>query len=598
MLLLLLMMMMMSLFPHQLLDIGDMEYFERHRCPPRQAPSSSSSSTEYLTSPFLTDVFIAPPPSPRLIECSMGVLANPSGTGKTASVIGLIDKNAMPWDLTQCYFKTRRFCRLQSLLTYEHAGSLSDKLDITVIVCPPSLITQWADEFTRVAPRLTVRVIKTVKEVKDIVDIVFGAAPPSRDDVIIIIPTLFKKLVDASTGFAWKRVVFDEAPVSVNFSTLERVVTGFTWFLSGGSPEWHVGLGLADVAITRTPLELERFRAQLPPVTYITHPCYDPLFAAVHDLIQDEEEGGGRDVKAMLAHGNIAGVVAALGGVETSPANVYELLRRTKVNKLEAYRSAMHINGTDDHTVFKCETLSRQLEILAERFAAVRTSACSICFDVIRKPVMEPKCNNVFCAECLFKWLRVKKSCPMCRVPVALNSILFLKNDDDDDGDDDDGDDDGDGDDCDDDGDDDDDIIEEEEEGVPRRVLLTKMERIVDIIARTPPHSGGGRFLICSGYNGTFECLRKYLTDNDLSFGDLKGKTTDQRRNALAKYKDGRVPILLLNASTEHDGLNLPETTDVIIYHKFQRDRRAQTIGRAQRLGRSSALRVHDLESV
>jgi len=51
----------------------------------------------------------------------------------------------------------------------------------------------------------------------------------------------------------------------------------------------------------------------------------------------------------------------------------------------------------------------------------------------------------------------------------------------------------------------------------------------------------------------------------------------------------------MLNAQYNGSGLNLQETTDIILYHKFNKFSEEQIIGRANRMGRNDVLYVHQL---
>ena len=60
-------------------------------------------------------------------------------------------------------------------------------------------------------------------------------------------------------------------------------------------------------------------------------------------------------------------------------------------------------------------------------------------------------------------------------------------------------------------------------------------------------------------------------------------------------FKDGKVPVIFLNSNIECAGLNLQETTDIILYHKMNTDIESQILGRANRIGRKISLNVHHL---
>ena len=51
---------------------------------------------------------------------------------------------------------------------------------------------------------------------------------------------------------------------------------------------------------------------------------------------------------------------------------------------------------------------------------------CSICHsNNIQNPVIHKDCNNSFCSDCLFKWLKIKKTCPLCRKNIDKKDLII-----------------------------------------------------------------------------------------------------------------------------------------------------------------------------
>ncbi len=71
--------------------------------------------------------------------------------------------------------------------------------------------------------------------------------------------------------------------------------------------------------------------------------------------------------------------------------------------------------------------------------------------------------------------------------------------------------------------------------------------------------------------------------------------TSAHINNVIAKYKAGEIKCLLLNARFFGSGLNLENTTDIIIYHRMNTELKKQVEGRAQRPGRTCQLKIHEL---
>jgi SNF2 family DNA or RNA helicase len=79
----------------------------------------------------------------------------------------------------------------------------------------------------------------------------------------------------------------------------------------------------------------------------------------------------------------------------------------------------------------------------------------------------------------------------------------------------------------------------------------------------------------------------------------MKG-SHDVIASIVRQYKKGNLDILLVNPKNYGSGLNLENTTDIIMMHKFDNEIERQVIGRAQRYGRQTPLKVwyllHDNE--
>jgi SNF2 family DNA or RNA helicase len=90
--------------------------------------------------------------------------------------------------------------------------------------------------------------------------------------------------------------------------------------------------------------------------------------------------------------------------------------------------------------------------------------------------------------------------------------------------------------------------------------------------------------------------IKEVLAQSNLSFKECKGNVKT-REKVLRNFRIGNVPILFLNAQYNGAGINLQETTDIILYHEMSETVRMQIVGRANRLGRVGELHVHTLTS-
>jgi hypothetical protein len=103
---------------------------------------------------------------------------------------------------------------------------------------------------------------------------------------------------------------------------------------------------------------------------------------------------------------------------------------------------------------------------------------------------------------------------------------------------------------------------------------------------------GDYKLLIFSDFSGTFNLLYSFLSKRNQNYSEIEG-SIESIQQTIDDYKSGKVKILLIDSLHYGAGLNLHETTDVILIHRSER--RQQIIGRAQRIGRQIPLNVHEL---
>ena len=82
--------------------------------------------------------------------------------------------------------------------------------------------------------------------------------------------------------------------------------------------------------------------------------------------------------------------------------------------------------------------------------------------------------------------------------------------------------------------------------------------------------------------------------EEDISYTEIKGNKDSRNRN-ISNYKQGDIRVLFLNSKNNAAGINLEETTDIILYHKMSEYCETQILGRANRIGRKNKLFVHHL---
>ena len=117
---------------------------------------------------------------------------------------------------------------------------------------------------------------------------------------------------------------------------------------------------------------------------------------------------------------------------------------------------------------------------------------------------------------------------------------------------------------------------------------ITQIEQVINIVK----NNTNGKFLIFSDSDATFDLISNVLENNYIDFKQIKGSARE-RNSIIQEYKNGKINVILLNTNNNGTGINFPETTDIIFYHKMSDLKEKQAIGRAERIGRKIPLNVH-----
>lgn len=530
------------LFPHQLASIYQMETFEREK----------KITTEYFTK-----------------ESNIGINADPTGFGKTLSMIGLILRDKMEWN-TETPF-------IFEIVYSESGGRIKkkiikryDKFPTTLVLVSQSIIKQWEKELKNTP--LRVGIISSRKNIDEI--------NPEEYDVILVTPSMYNSLITAHTGYAWKRFIYEE-PGHLRISGMKEIQAGFYWFVTATPNDITlnhrncknsfmreiVGNGWLDFEtqfdgmIFKNDIEFVKNSFNMPPTKYEYHECYNPVLNSVRGFVNDT-------IKTMIEAGNIEGAITALGGGKTG--NIINLVKQKKLEELEEIDAKIRIYTIrNDQERFQEWTdrktrITNQIEELDKKIQYMLKSNCHICLEPLKSPILEPGCQNLFCGECLLTWLSSKSSCPLCRTNVDTTRLIYITG-------------------------------ENEEtkkfKNTQEIRTMTKLEKIVDIIK----NKKDGKFIIFSAYDNTFTPICNALIENNILFTQIKGSIHSREKN-LEGFKNGDISVIFLNTNYNGAGINLQEATDVILYHEMNVNTQTQILGRANRIGRKTSLTVHYLQ--
>ena len=527
-----------QLYPHQLASIHSMEEFENNNI-------------------IYKDNYT--------IDTQIGVNADISGFGKTLAMIGLIVRDKMEWNLDTPFVfeKTEIIANNRIKNTYI---TRFEKLPTTLILVTPNIIGQWVKELNYTSLKY-----ETITKKKDI-----DTIKVENFDVILTVPNVYNMLIGTYKEYAWKRFIFDE-PGHSKVPGMKGIFAKFYWLVSATPNaistlhrkcEGSFMKGLlnnkwasfesqfSDIIIKNNP-EFIKSSFTIPRTFHFYYECYQPIYNALKHFVSPK-------IKTMIEAGNIAGAITSLGGEITD--NIFDIIklkRDEELLEIEAKIQIYTLRNDQEHIeewVNKKMQIMKVIDDIESKFTNMLNEPCSICLDTLQKPILEPNCQNIFCGTCILTWIENKRTCPLCRNIVDTSKLIYIQ---------------------------DKNIAKTNQKS---EIILPKPQKIIDIIKKNK----NGKYLIFSEEQESFTLISKILIENDILFVEIKGHISTIEKN-LDYFKTGKIQVLFLNSNTNAAGINLQETTDIILYHKMPINNENQIIGRANRIGREIDLNVHHL---
>jgi hypothetical protein len=307
------------------------------------------------------------------------------------------------------------------------------------------------------------------------------------------------------------------------------------------------------------------------------------------------------DIMRMLNAGDIEGIIAKLDVVFGNESNIISIITQKYTDDLliKEYELKVAI----ENPKYKAETesisinnkriaikdLKYKISCIEDRIK--NADSCPICIDDFINPIITPCCNNKYCFNCITLSLNVKQNCPSCRNPLDVSKLLVLS--------------------------------EKNKPGINNSGsnasdsklpldLTTYLEKLdyfkskslsytkyenMDKIFELNNNNPVKKYLIFTEYESTLNTKITSILDKwNLKYDRIRGSTATINKQ-LDKYKNpnGETNVLLVNSKFFGSGMNLENTSDIIIMHKMQSDIEMQAIGRAQRFGREGELRIWKL---
>jgi len=548
-----------KLFPHQLVSVYNMEILEKLR------------KIKVGDNVYMTD---------------FGILGDIPGYGKSFSVVSLILRDNMPWDISKRQEKFDIHTINQSLKMVNKTSKVRVKANL--LLCSSTLIEQWKEYFSFVNKNsLKIKEISNRKDFDEKFD-------PNNWDVVIVSSMRYNELIDMMPNVVWKRFIFDEA-ASTHINAMRHINAGFTWFVSAtfrdllrcGGTSAHfmrhffarIDYNMLSYFVIKNSTEFVRHSFKMPDVINVNHVCLNPRVLNVLSSFIDAE------TKTMIAAGDIKSAILRLGGGTALGSNLFDIVSKKQIEKLTQARfsldmwktrrdSGLLVGNEVSFWEKRVSDIEKTIEELKTKYKNLLEEDCTICYSTISDPILIPCCQNIFCGNCIMKWMDTNKTCPMCRSSINVKELVYIKSDQ---------------------GDNKEEHKGDEKEECKKEAKpdkISKQDKVLELVSNGLFEKK--KFLIFSMYDESFLIIRRVLDNHGIDFVEISGSKAT-RDSKLKKFRENKVNVVFLNSRFNGAGINLETATDIILYHEMPQGIRDQVVGRALRIGREQSLTIHNL---
>lgn len=539
---------------------------------------------------------------------NIGILSDNVGSGKSFVILAILLVNETPL----VNFKRTHVYGFDNIYI-EYPKKRDEVLNLSVIVCPFGIVDQW-EGYLKSFHSFNYAKINRTSLLESFLDSYMNY------EVLLLSGTFYKYIADffIENNIKVKRVIFDEAdnastpnartidalfywfvttsyknllypyPVYTSYNVVENnmqvrrrpqmVSTGVlrntfvkTLFvkLLREMPDHDMRSVYHELVVKNTNSYIDS-SFQLPIVENYYIECTDNLMNILHGVMNNNTI-----ISAMNA-GDIKSALNALNknnkGDETQIIN---LVKRDLDINLQNCLSKINYNKSlivqnEDQQKEKIKDLEEEasnirmrIQLLEERIK--NSTMCVICYtSPPAQKTLTSCCKHTFCFTCICKYIsKYDNRCPMCRTEITRleDSLMVIGSE------------------------------ESDQSMSEERVCMSKFDTLSQLMQHFKRRDEKMKVLIFSGFDGSFEHISTVLTNNDLEYGILQGVGLQKTYKRFKKH-DSNLDVLMINSYSFGSGLNLENTTDIILFHNFDEQIENQVIGRGQRPGRTSSLRV------
>jgi len=549
-------------------------------------------------------------PNTIKISTNIGIIGDIVGYGKTLTALSIIAHNP----LENIHINTTKVHSFHSTKAYNYFTAVTENVNIpnfdnminsTLIIVPRGPVyVQW-EKTLKESTTLKYIAIEDLNFIKKHMPTVSNKENSERDiinyfnqfDVVLIKNTTLDRLLNYYSSdrlYSWKRIMIDECHDIIN--KIEIFDYLFIWLISGtyfnmcnkiSSPSYSEYYNIKDILredyinyiLVKCNKDFVKESFKIPPIIEHYHLCKMSKYLKIIKKYINNS------ILDKINANDISGAIKDLGGKNETEEGIATLIcadmNKNLSNKNKEREYIFGLDILEENKAIRLKNIDNEIKIiegkikdLTERITEINTKICSICLDNVTQPIIL-ECTHIFCGSCLFNFLNANtynstniKKCPDCRAEIKstenLTAIVSSKEDITND------------------------IVKVEDDNKIGKGILNKEDTLLEIIKNKPD----GKFIVFSKVD-VFTKIIKLLVSNNITFAELKGNTAHMM-NVLKDFKNGSINVILLTTQYAGYGIDINYATDVVIFHSMAVDKQ-QAIGRAQRVGRTNNLIVHNL---
>lgn len=531
------------------------------------------------------------------LKTQVGIIGDSVGSGKSYVLLALIQSTISSYNVPENESTIKSYGNNKLMMCF---AEKCKTIKTNLLVIPHNLVSQWQQYIERFNEDLKYTLVSKAKHVDNIIN--HDAEEFASNDLIIVTGSFYASLAHYITSHSFKvqRVIYDEID-NISLPNCMAIESRFYWFvtasygnllcprgfttITGDRTLWHaegirnsgfvkdlfmdlynnLSVDFVKTIVVKNNDDFIKLSITLPEVQNRVVQCQTPLM--IHTL----DGFVNRDVIMSLNAGDVetalrlinpchvtseSGIIAIL--IEKLQRELYNTTARIKFTECLQYEDEDEKKNEMDRLNLKVHEIELKIDGIHKRIRD--TDMCCICYDDINIKSVVPCCSNAFCFKCLNVWLSNHPSCPLCKHGIHPKNVMVIKED------------------------------ATQVEATPEESNTTydKHRNLENILKSLDPMR---KIIIYSAYETTFHKVAEVLKTLDIKFNYLKGND-GQLNSIVNSYKHGDTNVLLANTRHYGSGMNMENTTDIIMFHKIDSMMEKQVIGRAQRYGRTCPLTV------